>query len=92
MSLPVSYVKTVLPFINPKTTADDFHEMVALCCSSEPYPCKAAKAIKEYLAKQRRDNSMLYNQRRNISLDQCIGDSRNPVSDWLNLSDWREWD
>lgn len=53
---------------------------------------KATEAIREYFAEQRRENNTLYSPYRNISLNQHIGDSRFPVSDWLNISGWQEWD
>ena len=53
---------------------------------------KAFNNIQALIKKQKQEQNKLYNPHRNISLDQCVGDSTTPVSEWFNLSDWREWD
>ena len=84
-------------FLKPSTTEDEFNDMVACCfeawsAKSKNSAAKAAASIDALFRKQRRDENTLYNPYRNISLNQCIGDSTQPVSDWLNASAWREWD
>lgn len=95
-SLPRSCIKVIVPFLHPKLTEDDFHKMVELYYEvKQQTKCrlieKAIEAIRGCFAEQRRENNALYNPYRNISLNQCIGDSRSPVSDWLNTNDWQEW-
>lgn len=69
-----------------------------LCCfdawaySKRGAASRAAAAIESYFSERNRENKILYNPYKNISLDQCIGESKTPVSEWLNISDWREWD
>ena len=84
-------------FLNPTTTEDEFNDMVACCCEawstkSKNSAANAAAKIDALFRKQRRDENTLYNRYRNISLNQCIGDSTRPVSDWLNVPDHRESD
>ena len=71
---------------------------MVMCCyeawfskSNNP-SATAAENIEALFKKQRKDENTLYNRHRNISLNQCVGDNTRPVSDWLNVSDWREWD
>ena len=52
---------------------------------------KALRRIEELTQKQRREQNTLY-KRNNISFNQCIGESKTPVSEWLNVSGWREWE
>lgn len=87
----------MLPFLDPTLTQDNFHKMIELYYEIEQQGKyrlneRTADAIRKYFVEQRRENNTLYNPYRNISLDQRVGDSRSPVSDWLNTSDWREWD
>ena len=87
----------MLPFLYPTLTQDDFHKMIELYYDMKQqgkYQLneRATDAIRKYFVAQRRENNTLYNPYRNISLDQCVGDSQSPVSDWLNTGDWREWD
>jgi hypothetical protein len=53
---------------------------------------KALGNIRALAQKQRHEQNTLYNPYRNISLNQCFGDSKTPVSEWLNVSGWREWE
>ena len=83
--------------MDDRLTEDEFHEMIAICYSvpnysKERFICKVTENIREFFAAQRRENNTIYNPHRNISLDQSFGDNGTPVSDWLNISDWREWD
>ena len=84
----------MLPFLSDKITEDDFNECVAICLAAErnsPRDIKhtAAISIEAYFKAQR---AAAYNEHRNISLNQTFGESHSPVSDWLNVSDWNEWD
>lgn len=97
MALSPKYIEVMLPFLNYQLSEDDFHEMVSLCCCisdrvRDRFVKRATEAIRDFFAEQRRENNILYNPYRNISLDQSYGDSNSCVSDWLNVSDWREWD
>lgn len=87
----------MVPFLHSMLTEDDFHKMVELYYEMKQQGKyrlneRTTEAIRESFAEQRRENNTLYNPYRNISLNQHIGDSRSPVSEWLNISGWREWD
>lgn len=86
-------------FIHDKTDADAFHEMVACCY--EAWNIKRSNADAARLAislfeawcqKRTNEQLTLYNNKRNISFNQCIGESRTPVSEWFNPNNWSEWD
>ena len=79
------------------TTEDELHEMIVCCyeawnAKSNNPADHARKAIAEGIKKRKREACTLYNKRRNISLNQCYGDSNTPASDFLILSDWQEWE
>ena len=85
----------MLPFLSDLTSQDDFHEMITCCLEAWANQRKnpatyAHEVISEYIKAQKRDLNTLYGKR-NISLDQCFGDSKTPAGEFLNLSDWREW-
>ena len=97
MALPKKYLEAILPFLHGYLSQDDFHQMILLCYespaqSSKRFVDKTILFIREHFAHQRRINHILYNPYLNISFNQCIGTSKSPVSEWLNASDWREWD
>ena len=90
MELPPIHIETLLPLIDAGTTEDDFHEMVMFCYMMnhdhskeriEKVRCEIELSFKEI----RKENNILYNPHRNISLDQCIGNSKTPVSEWMNF-------
>ena len=98
MVLPKAYLSALTLFIQEHTDPDTFHEMIACCCeawNTKKRTSDATKLAKELiisiLKKQATERFTLYHDKRNISLDQCIGDSRTPVSEWLLLDDWDEW-
>ena len=96
-ALPAEYVSVIASFVDEHTTDDAIHEMIICCYEAWGDPkrnaaSRAKSAIQELILKQRREYNALYNPYRNISFNQCIGDSKTPVSEWLNISDWREWD
>ena len=97
MALPEMYIEAILPFLDHPITEDDLHDMISLCYATSSrskfrFINKATKSIQQFFSERRQERNTLYNPYRNISLNQCIGDSNSPVSDWLNVSDWREWD
>ena len=53
---------------------------------------RARERIREHFREENNKRRTLYNPARNISLNQCIGESKTPVSEWLNVTGWREWD
>lgn len=96
MALPKRHISVILPYLNDQLTEDDFHQMVMLCyavegCHRSAFPNKADAAIQAYFRQLRQEKCTLYS-RRNLSLNQCVGESRTPVSEWLNTGGWREWD
>ena len=91
------HLNVLLDFLSEKTTEDDLHEMI-LCCYEawniqKRKPAEHARAaIADGIKKRKCEASTLYNKRRNISLDQCFGESKTPAADFLNLTEWREWE
>lgn len=79
------------------TDEDAFHNMI-MCCyeavneNGHFSKQKAFINMRALIQKQKHDQNTLYNPYRNISLDQCFGDSKTPVSEWLNVTDWKEWE
>jgi len=89
MALPKQHIIILNSFLRETTSEDDFHEMVMICYAV----WREARSHREVLARQRieaffsqrkAENCTLYNNRRNLSFNQCIGESKWPVSDWLN--------
>ena len=69
-------------------TLDDFHEMALICLEEMKEPNKKAissaqKRIRDHFREERHKQRILYNPSRNISLNECIGESKTPVSEWL---------
>ena len=97
MELPEIYINVMIPFLNHQLTEDNFHEIIAICYAvpthkRDRFNDRATKAIRNFLTEQQRENNILYNPHRNISLNQSFDNGRSLVSDWLNVSDWKEWD
>ena len=97
MELSEKHLNVLLDFLSELTTEDEFHEMI-LCCYEawkvqKRSPANYARAaIADGIKKRKHEAATLYNKRRNISLDQCFGESKTPAANILNLSDWREWE
>lgn len=97
MTLSPKCLEAMMPFLHHRLSPDDFQQMVLFCYGERKknpsrFVDRAVAAIRVYFAEQRRINNTLYNPYRNISFNQHLGDSKYPVSDWLNTSDWQEWD
>ena len=83
-------------FLSEYTTDDDFHDMIKLCyeawkLSPENPDDSARQMISKNIKDKKFEAAVLYS-RRNISLNQCFGDSKTPAGEFLNLSDQEEWD
>ena len=96
-TLRAEYIEIILQYLSGSTEKDDFYEMIAICLetrgsTSKVRKARARKSIEEYFRVQRKERATLYNNYRNISFNQTVGDRQNLVSDWLNVSDWNEWD
>lgn len=98
MAVSVDCLYPILPFLDKHNTEDDVHEMVAICLEVY-YTEKKRNAehivkerISSYFKQRNQETNKLYNPWRNISIDQCFGESGMPVSEWINLTGWREWD
>lgn len=69
-----------------------------LCCyevlaeRKTDYANRAVALIIERQQEEQKKNYSIYNPYRNISFDQCFGESKAPVSDWLMLPGQSEWD
>ena len=88
IALPRRHLAVLNKYLHPYTTEDDFQQMVLRCCEVWGKKCKSKEAaahrlIQQDRAERKKEMIQLYS-RRNISFDQCIGDSRWPVSDWFN--------
>ena len=71
--------------------------MVLICLEAMQKPNKKALAvarerIRYYFREESKKQRILYNPSRNISLNQCLGESKTPVSEWLNVTGWQEWE
>ena len=89
--------EVIIPRITASTDQDLLHEMIVCCFEVANVhktfsKTKAASSIETMVQKRNRESNILYNPYRNISLNQCVGESRVPVSEWMNLSDWQEWE
>lgn len=89
MALPKQHVMVLNSFLRETTSEDDFHEMVMICYSvwreaRSHRDVLAKQRIKSFFSQRKAENCTLYNNRRNLSLDQCIGDSNRPVYDYFN--------
>lgn len=97
MALSCECIPAILPFLHNYTTEDAFHDMITCYFESIQNSSKNAitqtrKIITDKIKEQNRIRSILYNPYRNISLDHPLGNSNTPVSDWMNVSKWKEWD
>lgn len=94
--LPINIVSTILPFLCANTSEDDFHEMIVLCYTKNVHKNrhnqeKASSAISSFFKEKQREENTIYNPHRNISFNQCFGDSNVPLSEWLNVTpNWDE--
>ena len=96
-SLRPSMRKCLSSYISDYTNEDVFHDLIV--CSYEAVSesgrfakLMAQRNIESLSQKQKKEINKLYNPYRNISLDQCFGESRTVASEWLNVSAWKEWD
>lgn len=79
----------MIPFLKAELSEDDFQELVMICyqtqaASKRNFDLHAASAMRAYISSRKAES---IRSKRNLSLDQCIGESKVPVSEWLNLSD-----
>ena len=82
----------MIPFLKAELSEDDFQELVMICyqtqaASNRNFDMRAASAMRAYFSSRKAE---CIRSKRNLSLDQCIGESKVPVSEWLNLSDRME--
>ena len=92
--MPRVYLETMLPFLHYGISQDRLHELIEICYSENPCQQKlnidrTRKKIRAVLNEQYRKNRILYSKR-NISLNQTLGDSDTPVEGWL-LVDLNWW-
>ena len=90
--LPQECVLAISPFITESTSQDFFHDIIVYSldawerCRGDKFTECVANLISGAIKKKNDETRNLYNPYKNISIDQCIGDSKAPVSEWLNLS------
>ena len=75
--------------------ADFFMELVvhceeAECLSGGTFLDRVCKRIDADLYEQAQKVRELYNPYRNLYLDQCYGDSKRPLGEWMDLSKYKE--
>ena len=96
ISLPKMVQEAIIPFLRSGTTLDSLHEMELICLEEMHKPntkalSHARERIRDHFKEESSKRRILYNSR-NISLNQCFGESKTPVSEWLDVTGWREWD
>lgn len=96
-SLSPAMQSFILTYGSDITDRDTLHDWFVCCYESVAEKGRFSKAlalqkVQTMTQKKKRDQNTLYNPYRNISLNQCIGDSKTPVSEWLNVTGWREWE
>ncbi len=96
--MPQKIRKVIIPFLTEKTTEDQFHDMI-LCCYEiaaggrhNSFANEAKQQIMEMQKEERKRDNAINNPYRNFSLNQCFGDSKTPVSEWLIPPGQSEWD
>ena len=94
--LPRAVREAIDPFLRPEISLDTLHEMELICFEEMQRPnnkalLRAQERIRDYFREESNKFRVLYNPR-NISLNQCIGESKTPVSEWLNVTGRQEWD
>ena len=90
MALHVVHVETLLPYLNENTDEEQFNEMVCVCYEQNGRFLRnritvTRQAIDDILREKRAEKYTLYSSR-NISFNQCIGNSKVPVSEWLDVT------
>jgi len=90
MALHVVHVETLLPYLNENTDEEQFNEMVCVCYEQNRSFMRSRinatrQAIDDILREKRYEKYTLYSSR-NISFNQCIGNSKVPVSEWLDVT------
>ncbi len=97
-TLPKECVLAISPFITESTSSDFFHDIIICSLSTwrkykgDRFTERVTNLISEIIKRKSDETRNLYNPHKNISIDQCIGDSKVPVSDWFNLTNWSEWE
>ncbi|MEA4911555.1 MAG: hypothetical protein VB092_02950 [Oscillospiraceae bacterium] len=96
--MPKEFAFIISPFLQEKLSEDEFQECVLAYCAEMHTNGKASRRdrvrerIRKSTAERRREENAIYNPYRNISLNQCFGESKVPISEWMNLTDWKEWE
>ena len=90
MALRAVHVETMLPYLNENTDEEWFNEMVCICYEQNGRFLRnritvTRQAIDDILREKRAEKYTLYSSR-NISFNQCIGNSKVPVSEWLDVT------
>lgn len=97
LALPKEFAFIAEPFLDAGIDEDHFQDLVLAYYSARKVSPKKNRYteirshVQMMLKEHNRADNILYNPHRNISLNQCFGDSNAPAADWLNLTDWEEW-
>lgn len=72
---------------------DFFYELVTLCIEAQhaggrDFLTRVCKSIDAALYEHKMMKRILYNPYRNLYMDQCYGDSKTPLIDWMDFSSY----
>jgi len=96
MQLPKQHVAVMAEFLSKYTSEDDLHEMIGICYTvwterKTGRQALASKRIREYISALKAEIAER-RHRKDLSFDQCVSESKWPVSDWLNPCNEDEWE
>lgn len=84
------------PFLRPSLSEDAFQDLL-LCCyevygsvKADDFSRLAQRKIKEMEKIRNIESRILYNSKRNVSLDCCYGSGKNSAHDWLKVPQLNE--
>lgn len=97
MALPEKYCRVIsaFPYHVGRYGMDEedyFSTLVLLCleadqrkATAEAFHARACREIDTELAERKQETQQLYNPFRNLYLDKCYGDSKDPLGAWINF-------
>lgn len=94
----MGFISIIEPYLSPMLSSDDFQEILLCCFESKKaakgkkYIQMASKKIKLFFKERNAEKRVLYNSKKNISLDRCYGSERNSAHDWLKIPQLNERD
>ena len=94
---PVNAAVTVCGEMKHKDILHPLYSSMCLCCNEvsikrDDFSQRVAERIIERRKKTARENIELYRKPGNVQLDQYIGDTKMLTAEYIDLTDWDEWD